>query len=87
MINQYLITIVRLVFQLLYLVVLMDVIASFLLPPFNKTRLLLEKIVNPLFIPIRRIVPPIQSIDLSPIILIIILEIIRSILTRILTIL
>jgi YggT family protein len=61
-----------------------DVLLSFFMGPLHPLRVFLDKIVNPLLAPIRRFVPPIQSIDFSPLILLILLQILETIIISIL---
>jgi len=69
--------IVGLVFTFLWIVVLADVIVSWVLDPFHPIRKFLDSIVQPMLDPIRRLVPPIGGIDLSPFVLFIVLDIAR----------
>jgi len=70
--------------NLFILVVFVDSILSYFLNPFNPIRHALDRIVSPFLNPIRRFVPPLGMFDLSPLILIILVEILASILVRIL---
>jgi YggT family protein len=63
-------------------IVLVDVIVSYFLNPYNQVRAFLDRLVEPLLGPIRRIVPPIGGLDFSPLVLIIILQILDSVLTN-----
>lgn len=67
------------------MVVLADVIASYFLDPFHTVRKFLDNLVQPLLSPIRRLLPPTGMIDLSPLILLILLEVIGRVLIGILT--
>ncbi len=77
-------TIVRYVFQILTVIVIVDVLLSYFTSPYNRIRAFLDRIVEPMLRPIRRIIPPMANIDFSPVILVILLQIIESILVRIL---
>jgi YggT family protein len=83
MIN-FLTGLVDLIFRLLTVVVVIDVIVSYFLPPYNNVRIFLDRIVSPLLNPIRRIVPPVQMIDFSPIILLVLLQVVEFIIVRLL---
>ena len=72
------------IIQLIIIVVIIQAFLSFFMSPFHPVRQAIDRIVNPMLAPIRRYVPPIGMIDLSPLILIILLEILGSILTRLL---
>ena len=60
----------------LMLLVLADVIVSYFLDPLHSVRRFLDNLVQPLLDPIRRLLPPAGSMDFSPIILMILLEVI-----------
>jgi len=77
-------TIINFVFRILIAIIIVDVLLSFFMDPFQPLRVFLDKIVNPLLAPIRKFVPPIQSIDFSPLILLILLQILEIIIISIL---
>lgn len=60
------------------ILVLVDAISSYVLTPYHPVRNTLDKLVNPMLAPIRKIVPIIGVFDLSPLILIILIQIITS---------
>jgi len=64
-------------FRLLNLIILVDIVVSFFLSPYHPARNFLDKIVNPLLSPIRRIMPQTGMFDFSPLILIILLQVIE----------
>ena len=66
--------------QLLILVVLIDIILSYFVPPWNRVRLFLDKIVVPLLRPIRKVIKPVGGLDFSPIVLVVLIQIISSLL-------
>lgn len=70
--------------RILTLVVLADVLASYFLDPFNSIRRFLDNLVQPLLDPIRRLLPPVGAIDFSPLILLILIQVIGRGLTGIL---
>ena len=72
------------IIQLIILVVIIQAFLSFFMSPFHPIRQAIDRIVEPMLAPIRRFVPPIGMIDLSPFILIILLEILGSLITRLL---
>lgn len=74
--------IVSFIANLLILLVIVDAVLSFFLSPYHPVRATIERIVNPLLAPIRRIVPLVGMLDLSPLILIILVEILSSLLVR-----
>lgn len=76
-------TIVRLIFQILTFVIFADVILSFFMSPYHPIRKALDTIVNPLLDPIRRIVPPLQGIDFSPMVLLIVVQVVEYIILQV----
>ena len=74
--------IINLVANLLIILVIVDLVLSFFLSPYHPVRVTMDKIVNPLLALIRRIVPLVGMLDLSPLIFIILVEILSSILVR-----
>jgi YggT family protein len=67
---------INLLANLLILLVFVDSLVSFFLSPYHPVRSALDNIVNPFLTPIRRVVPLVGMLDLSPLILIILIEII-----------
>ena len=76
--------IINTVASLFILVVIVDSILTYFLSPDNPVRNALDRVVIPFLAPIRRVVPPLGMFDLSPLILIILVEILSSILIRVL---
>lgn len=70
--------------RIIVLMVLAKVILSYFMDPFHPIRRTVDQVVNPLLDPIRRLLPPLGGIDFSPIILIILIQIVFSLLRNIL---
>lgn len=66
------------------LLVIAYVILSYFMDPFHPVRLAVNRIVEPLLNPIRRILPQTGMIDFSPLVLLILVQVIEYILTRVL---
>ena len=64
---------VRLI-QLYTLIVVIDVVLSYFMSPYESVRQFFDRLVNPLLTPLRRIIPPISGLDFSPFVLIILLQ-------------
>lgn len=75
-------SLIQLIFRLFTLIIIVDILVSFFLPPYNRFRQILDNIVNPLLDPIRRVVPPISNLDFSPVILLVAIQIIENIILR-----
>lgn len=78
------IEVVHLVARILTLLVIIDAFLSFFMSPYHPVRQTLDRIVEPMTAPIRRLVPPIGSIDFSPVILIILIQILEYVITSLL---
>ncbi len=85
MLISVLIIIIQTLGTILLLVVLASVLLSYFLPPYNNIRVFLDRIVNPLLMPIRRVVPPLGMIDFSPIVLIIMIQVVEWVLVSVLS--
>jgi YggT family protein len=72
------------IIQLFILVVIVQAILSFFMDPYHPIRRTIDQIVNPFLTPIRRFIPPIANLDFSPIVLIVLLQIIDTIIYRLL---
>jgi len=72
--------VINFVANLFIFIVIVDSLLSFFLSPYHPVRETMDRIVNPFLAPIRRIVPQVGMLDLSPLILIILV----GILTRVL---
>jgi YggT family protein len=75
-----LIAVINILSNLIILVVIIDSVMSYFLSPFQHLRSALDRIINPLLNPIRKVVPLVGMFDLSPLILIILVQILSSVL-------
>ena len=66
--------------NLIVLLVIVDSLLSYFLSPYHPLRNALDRVLRPLLAPVRRIVPLVGMFDLSPLILIILVEILSSVL-------
>ena len=66
--------------QLLVLLVIVSVILSYFMDPYHPIRRSIDSVVEPMLAPIRRVVPLIGVLDLSPLILIILLQVVSNLL-------
>jgi len=65
--------------------IIVDIILSYFMSPYQPVRMTIDRIVQPLLAPIRRIVPPLGMIDLSPMVLLILVQVVESLLIGILS--
>lgn len=64
----------------LILLVFVSALLSFFLSPYHPVREALDRIVDPMLNPIRRVVPTLGGLDFSPLILIILIQFITRVL-------
>ena len=75
-----LVRLIGLITDILVLLIFIWAILSWILPPYHPVREALDRIMEPLLAPIRRVVPLAGMIDFSPMILMILIEIISRVL-------
>ena len=68
--------------QLLVLLVIVSVILSYFMDPYQPIRRAINSVVEPLLAPIRRVVPLLGALDFSPLILILLLQVVSNLLIR-----
>lgn len=73
---------IQLLITLLSILILADVLVSFFLDVFHPVRQALDSLVAPMLAPIRRVVPPAGMFDFSPVILLILVQLIGSVLIQ-----
>jgi YggT family protein len=69
------VTIIDRLIQFITILVIVQVILSYFMSPFNPVRQVIDRIVEPMLRPIRRLLPQTGMIDFSPVVLIILLQI------------
>lgn len=79
-----LIQMIRLIASALTWIVIASALLSFFLPPYHPVREALDRIVDPMLNPIRRVVPMAGAFDFSPLILILAIDLLSRILIAIL---
>lgn len=70
--------------RVIFLLILAKVILSYFMDPFHPIRQTIDQLVEPMLAPIRRIIPPLGGIDFSPIVLMILVQIVFSLLRSLL---
>ncbi|PWH13859.1 MAG: YggT family protein [Anaerolineae bacterium] len=70
--------------QVIVILVLAHVILSYFMSPYHPIRSFVDRMVEPLLAPIRRVVPLVGVFDFSPIILIILVQLIARIIISLL---
>ena len=69
--------------QTLLLLILLKIILSYFMDPFHPIRQSVDKLIEPLLRPIRQVIPSFGRFDFSPLILMVIIEILARVLLSI----
>lgn len=72
--------IIQTIGQVLTVAIIADALLSFFLSPYHPIREALGRILQPMYAPIRRIIPSAGGLDFSPIVLILLIQVIESLL-------
>ena len=72
------------VFNILTLLIIADAIMSFFMSPVHPVRAAVRRILEPIYAPIRKIIPPMGMMDFTPIVVIILLRVIEYIILSLL---
>ena len=78
-----LVNLIQTIRQILYILVLLKIILSYFVDPFHPFRQSVDRLVDPLLKPIQRVVPTFGRFDFSPLILILLVDILFRILLTI----
>lgn len=62
-------------------IVIASILLSYFLDPYHPVRQGVDNLVRPLLDPIRRVVPPVGMLDFSPLVLIILIQVVARLLT------
>lgn len=70
---------ITLLFRILSWIVIINVVLSYFVDPYHPLRRALDRIVEPMLAPIRRILPSTGMLDFSPLVLLILLQLLSTI--------
>lgn len=84
MIVYLLARLINLLANLLVLLIIVDVVLGYFLSPYHPLRRFLDRVVDPMLAPIRRVVPLVGVFDFSPLVLIVLVEVVSYALTSLL---
>ncbi len=80
-----LIQIIQIAAWLLSLALIVDIVISYFVSPYNSFRMALDRFFYPILAPIRRLAPPLAgTFDLSPLIFLILVQVVESLIISIL---
>ncbi len=73
------IVLIQTIANILTLVIIVDTLLSWVLSPFHPVREALGRILQPIYTPIRKIIPPIGMMDFTPLILLLVVQVVEQI--------
>jgi len=79
-----LIQIISFLSQALIILVIISVILSYFMDRYHPVRRWVDSIVEPMLMPIRRVIPLVGMLDFSPLVLILLIQLISSLIIRLL---
>ncbi len=80
-----LIQLVQVIGNLLVILIIADSLLSFFMPPTQPIREALGRILNPIYAPFRRLIPAMGGFDITPLIVLILVQILESVLINLLS--
>jgi YggT family protein len=79
---MFLLSIIHFIVTALTLLVIADVVLSYFMSPYHPIREIIDRLVAPMLDPIRRIMPQTGMVDFSPLVLIILLQLVEYVLSQ-----
>ncbi len=81
---DYLAYFINAIATLLSWLVIIDALLSFFMDPYHPVRRALDSVVAPMLAPIRRILPPLGGFDFSPLVLLVLIQLLARIIVSLL---
>jgi YggT family protein len=82
---EFLISIINLAARAIIFLVIIQVLLSYFMDPYHPLRQTIDNILEPIYVPIRKFLPQTGMFDFSPIILIIVIQLLSWLLIRLLS--
>jgi YggT family protein len=67
--------IINFILLIITVIIIAKVFLSYFMDPYQPVRLFIDRIVDPMLRPIQRIIPPVGGLDISPLVLLLIVNI------------
>lgn len=83
--SALIINIINFILLVVTVVIIVKVVLSYFMDPYHPVRLFIDRIVDPMLRPIQRIIPPVGGFDLSPLVLLVIVEILGRLIVSMLS--
>ncbi|MFN2195412.1 MAG: YggT family protein [Anaerolineales bacterium] len=82
--NSFFVVLIQIASQAITILIIVYVILSYFLSPYHPIRQTIDRLVEPLLAPIRQILPQTGMIDFSPLVLLILVQLISALLLQLL---
>lgn len=82
--NSFLVTLIQFAAQLITILIIVQVILSYFLSPFHPVRQAIDRLMEPFLSPLRQILPQTGMIDFSPLVLLILVQLIAVLIVNLL---
>jgi YggT family protein len=76
--------IIQTISQVIYILVLIKIVLSYFMDPYHPIRQSIDRLIDPLLKPIQQVLPVMGGFDFSPLVLILIVEVLSRVLLSIL---
>ncbi len=73
--------VINIITQIYVWIVIASILLSYFMDPYHPVRQGVDNLVRPLLDPIRKVVPPVGMLDFSPLVLIILIQLVSRLLT------
>jgi len=83
-VTTILLWLINFIAQALIILIIVSVILSYVMDRYHPIRRWVDSIVEPLLMPIRRVLPALGGLDFSPLVLILLIQLIANLLNRLL---
>jgi YggT family protein len=80
----FVINLINILVQLITILVIIKVVLSYFMSPYQPVRMFIDRLVDPMLWPIQRVIPSLGMLDFSPFILIILVQVLGRIIINIL---
>ncbi len=76
--NNILLILITTLANILTILIIVHTLLSWVLSPFNPIRAALGRVLEPLYAPIRRVIPPMGMMDFTPLVLLVLVQVIAQ---------
>ncbi len=80
----FLITALDIIARIIVLLLIIHVVLTYFMSPFHPIRQRIDRVIEPMLDPIRRVIPTVGMIDFSPLVLILLIQVLNIVLKRVL---